>query len=91
MTARMDASDCVQGPSLHACVVRSLLSRLWRRLKEAAHSSVEVQHQWHVSVTMMLHRLQGQEWTTIEGLVEEGHHNKIQEIEPGEGGGGIQV
>lgn len=27
--------------------------------------------------------MQGQEWTTIEGLVEEGHHNKIQEIEPG--------
>jgi hypothetical protein len=33
----------------------------------------------------ILHDLQGQEWTTIEGLVEEGHHNKFQEIEPGEG------
>lgn len=26
---------------------------------------------------------QGQEWTTIEALVEEGHSNKVQEIEPG--------
>jgi hypothetical protein len=32
---------------------------------------------------MVMHDLQGQEWTTIEGLVEEGHHNKIQKIEPG--------
>lgn len=34
-------------------------------------------------LSMFLHHLQGQEWTTIEGLIEEGHHNKIQEIEPG--------
>lgn len=27
--------------------------------------------------------MQGQEWTTIEALVEEGHHNKVQDIEPG--------
>jgi hypothetical protein len=26
---------------------------------------------------------EGQQWTTIEGLVEEGHHNRIDEIEPG--------
>jgi hypothetical protein len=32
----------------------------------------------------------GQEWTTIEGLVEEGHHNKIQEIEPGLTGIGME-
>ena len=40
--------NCMQGPSSHTCVVCSVLSQVLRRMIWAAHSSVELQRQWHM-------------------------------------------